>query len=1189
MLCPLCQTDNSTPARRCRACGAPLKARAGDAATAPDALPAATLLAGTYVVESVLGQGGFGITYRCHDRMLDRPVAIKEFFPSGCRRQDVEVQASRGLSEADFRQARAQFLAEARVLARCHHVGIVGVHAAFEANETAYMVMELLHGQTLSQLLSARGGAMNEAEAVGIVERVGEALQFVHGQNLLHRDIKPDNIIVCDDGRVMLIDFGTARETIAGQVQGQTVVVTPGYAPLEQYAKQARRGAFTDIYSLAATLYHLLTGQMPPAASDRAMGVQLRSVREFNSQISPAVAAAVEAALQMEIARRPQNVREFLELLHAPAAQAEVESFFHPQIAGSPLDEDDDKALDDDEIPDVLTPNAIRARQSAWPREQEAANAQPVKLAPPSDFFVNSDAYIPANMNVAGGNAHAHRPFGDEDSSKKLERMFAGIIVFCVLVVLYGSMGQIGQQRAATSSSSSSNPSTVYPPPPRASSGTSDNDSKRQVALRDFDAIPVLLPVSTENLPSGNGNKAPNAAENSTKVQKESVEFSPDGKRLAYLDNQAVLRVLNVADRRVVRSIKLDKTRALERILFSPDDRTMALVQTAATEKVYETRWLEVWNVATGKRIGVFEAGPKTDYIWPQAVFNDGQVLLLTTARATEEKKMVIWNSKTGKRSNSPLPVVDQLNTSVLSPDGETLVAGSGAGRLQWFGVDSGKQKHERSMEMTQSDFDDRFMDGSFSRNSRPNAPLWIDNIRYSPDGSTLAARNDAEINVFDANANKLGSLTINGRSSTQFAIAPNGRKVATRGKLPYSSDVNLLWDVRTGSKTRLQRPDGKLSWAATLPLDSSFSPDGKQLYGVFKSGETFQFVTWNADATPIASFANAKRTAFEPAEMQMNPFVPITQSDELVALPVKSSIEIRMKDGTIFKELDVGPPNAATLKFSPGGQFLAARKFDNTIQIWDVDIGKKVAQIQAAQSGDPKARSPFGYNKNSPDMIFSPDNKMFACERPAGTSSVVELWSLEGQPHRLASLAQKERVNALAFSADGKLLACGGEQGLVQLVDVASRQIKARARFDEPVIDIVGTPQNWVVVGASQVARYRLEPTANAQLQRLSQFKVPVQLGTSKSGRRGWQWAVSADGQLLAMAIRSASLQIYDLSTGSLLQWLDGQSSEGSAVPFALCCSLKFSADGSQLTRLDTPMGKGPISVTTWSRTKTK
>ena len=458
MLCPLCQFDNPAQARRCRACSAALSASASENGafsadnSSADALPKGTLLASTYAVESVLGQGGFGITYRCHDQMLERPVAIKEFFPSGCRRHNSEVAPARGLSDANYREARAQFLAEARILARCHHVGIVGVYTAFEANQTAYMVMELLHGKTLAQLIMARGGRMNETEAVEIIERVGDALSFVHDLDLLHRDIKPDNIIVCDDGRVMLIDFGTAREFVKGQAQGQTVVVTPGYAPLEQYAKQATRGAFTDIYSLAATLYHLLTGAMPPAASDRALGVLLRPVRELNPQISESVARAVESALQMEIAKRPQSVREFLDLLHAPVEDsafnispamqraieradllqnenAEVEALFSPRRTDPPsvalfsdsLQEGQTQFgnllpdLNEDSNNPPVNPAPIALFSDSLQKHQKLSgnlmpppNPQPVKLAPPRDF---SSATTPATAppspvayNGASGN-----------------------------------------------------------------------------------------------------------------------------------------------------------------------------------------------------------------------------------------------------------------------------------------------------------------------------------------------------------------------------------------------------------------------------------------------------------------------------------------------------------------------------------------------------------------------------------------------------------------------------------------------------------------------------------------------------------------------------------------------------------------------------------------------------------------
>jgi serine/threonine protein kinase len=131
--------------------------------------------------------------------------------------------------------------------------------------------------------------------------KVCEALDVVHKAGYLHRDIKPENIIVCGDGRVVLVDFGAARSFMAGKTGRMTVILTPGFAPLEQYAEQAKRGAYTDIYALGATLYYLLTGQVPVSAADRFSGVELRGVREINGRVSRQVEEAVMKAMAMRV------------------------------------------------------------------------------------------------------------------------------------------------------------------------------------------------------------------------------------------------------------------------------------------------------------------------------------------------------------------------------------------------------------------------------------------------------------------------------------------------------------------------------------------------------------------------------------------------------------------------------------------------------------------------------------------------------------------------------------------------------------------------------------------------------------------------------------------------------------------------------------------------------------------------
>ena len=270
------------------------------------ALPRGTRLHnGAYAIGPVLGQGGFGITYKGGDLALKRYVAIKEYFPPGALRQNSDVV----MADADkLRVGVADFTGEARVLSRFNHPGIVGVIGTFEENNTAYMVMEFVEGETLEARIAAKG-ALDEWETLDIGSRLAGALEIVHGAGVMHRDIKPENIVLKRGGGAVLIDFGTAREFEG--TKKMTQIVTPGYAPLEQYAANAARGPASDIYALAATLYHALSGTKPVAATDRAADIALPPLQALAPNLTPMLAAAIMGALEMEAARRPQSAREF--------------------------------------------------------------------------------------------------------------------------------------------------------------------------------------------------------------------------------------------------------------------------------------------------------------------------------------------------------------------------------------------------------------------------------------------------------------------------------------------------------------------------------------------------------------------------------------------------------------------------------------------------------------------------------------------------------------------------------------------------------------------------------------------------------------------------------------------------------------------------------------------------------------
>ncbi|MBE0546440.1 MAG: serine/threonine protein kinase, partial [Rubrivivax sp.] len=272
-----------------------------------------------YRIDGVLGQGGFGITYLATDVHLNALVAIKEYLPEeiAFRTGERSVSPNASRHRDRYRQGLENFLVEARTLATFRHPAIVRVARFFEAHRTAYMVLEYEQGAPL-RVWWPRQQGLGEAGLVALLLPLLDGLAAVHAAGFLHRDIKPDNIQVRSaDGSLVLLDFGSAGQTLAVADQA-AVVVTPGYAPIEQYGL-GEQGAWTDLYALAATLYWAVTGKKPPDAETRAAnpGAFVAAVEAGSGRYGPAFLAAIDWALETDPARRPRNVAEFRRALCA--------------------------------------------------------------------------------------------------------------------------------------------------------------------------------------------------------------------------------------------------------------------------------------------------------------------------------------------------------------------------------------------------------------------------------------------------------------------------------------------------------------------------------------------------------------------------------------------------------------------------------------------------------------------------------------------------------------------------------------------------------------------------------------------------------------------------------------------------------------------------------------------------------
>jgi serine/threonine protein kinase len=236
-------------------------------------LPPGTMLQGKFLLGRVLGHGGFGITYLAWDTTLKIKLAIKEYLPQQLATRSADqntVTVYKSSLTEEFRYGLNKFLEEARTLARFNeHPNIVTVRDYFEANNTAYLVMNHHQGVTLQRYLDSKGGKIPVEQALKIFMPVLDALKEVHAAGILHRDISPDNLLINTEGRVILIDFGAARQAMGEKSKSLSVIMKAGYSPEEQYRSKGKQGSWTDIYALAATFYRAITGIMPPESLDR--------------------------------------------------------------------------------------------------------------------------------------------------------------------------------------------------------------------------------------------------------------------------------------------------------------------------------------------------------------------------------------------------------------------------------------------------------------------------------------------------------------------------------------------------------------------------------------------------------------------------------------------------------------------------------------------------------------------------------------------------------------------------------------------------------------------------------------------------------------------------------------------------------------------------------------------------------
>ncbi len=770
------------------------------------ALPVGTRLAEDYRIERILGAGGFGITYLAEETPLARLVTIKEYFPVDFAVRDGN-QAAQPRSQdctGDYQWGLDRFLDEARTLARFNHPNIVRVYRFFRENNSGFMVLHYEDGKSFKAWLKSLGRAPRQHELDRVVPPLLDALALIHASDYLHRDIAPDNIIIRTDGSPVLIDFGSARSDIAQHSRTVSALVKPGYSPYEQYATTGRQqGPWTDIYSLAATLYQAVTGKRPPDSPSRMVEDELVPARDAAiSAYRPGFLAAIDAALALDVTARPRSVDDWRKQLLAPELQAQKASVAE-SAASAPVEATPAPATpaNGSSLKSKLKPKA-KAKDTAEESAVKATPAASTGKAAPKVAAVAVAASTPPieeeprKPASEGRVAAIFREWRERRAARPTPSPVSGLAA--AKAASAAKPAPVAAAAVAIETPPKANlPAVVERRAPRPARPKKKRSWRPLVAKGLIGLGVASLAVAYQNtLPrvelqgsgtvsSGGLLHGPQVAQikGAHKGAVDGVAHTPDGRHVVTTGEDGTLKVWNSGSRALVGAFDLGAGPATS--LAVGDTRVVT---------GHKSGKVELWDIALGGRIADFKLNDAD--IWSVAFAGTPDRILA----AGHDWKVALLNARTPKL---PIHVFEGHESAVQA------VAFSAPRSLIATG------SADRTVRMWNAE---TFEPGRVLRGHQG----FVTALTFAPDGRTLASGDlSGNVRVWSmATRRAVRSMRAHKGGITALAYSPDGHWLATAGR---DGEVKL-WDMVRSRAPRI------FSGHAGEVRSVSFAPDGATL-----------------------------------------------------------------------------------------------------------------------------------------------------------------------------------------------------------------------------------------------------------------------------------------------------------------------------------------------------------------------